>query len=132
MLGAGGSLRGPRSAHLRTLWQTGSEHSKLVWPPCPASLSQRRPTGFSIPGQTCWRPQVDRGQDSYEVVPPALWRDPERGEVLRVVVSKMEQLHNQQLALKPFTRPLFQALSSVALEQSVSYVGSRCGPPVRV
>lgn len=75
---------------------------------------------------------MDRGQDSYEVVPPALWLDPERGEVLRVVVLKMEQLHNLQLALKPFSRPLFQALSSVALQQSVSYVGSRCGPPVRV
>ena len=97
-----------------------------------ASLSQRRPVGFSIPGQTYWRPQVHSGRDSHEVATPALRLDPERAAVLGVVVLKREQLHNQRLALKPFTRPLFQALSSVALEQSASSVGSSCGPPVRV
>lgn len=50
----------------------------------------------------------------------------------RVIVLKMEQFHSEQLPLEPLTHRPFQALSSVALEQSVFSVGSECGWPTSV
>lgn len=77
----------------------------------------------SIPGQTYWWPQVTAGRIATKYL-LLLFGWTLRDEVLRVIVLKMQQPHNPQLALQP----PFQTWRSVALRPSVSSAGSRWVP----
>lgn len=82
------------------------QQTGVTSPPC-------MPQPEATPGFLPPRPDLLVALGGQQAGKPLLFGWTLGGEVPRGIVLKMEPLHDQQLALEPFTHPPFQTLSSV-------------------